>query len=160
MNDLYKRGLEEKNLKLIITDGSKGLHSALEMVYPLIPKQRCWVHKLRNVSNKLAKRYQEACINEARGVYNASNKIEAILIFKEWKKNWQKIKPEAVECLEKDLDELLNFYDCPKTHWIKIRTTNVIERSFREVRRRTRGIFLVSLIKKEERPLKEFTQFS
>jgi putative transposase len=128
------------------------------------------------VSNKLAKRYQEACINEARGIYNASSKQEAILVFKEWKKNWQKIKPEAVECLERDLDELLSFYDCPKSHWIKIRTTNVIERSFREVRRRTRVFSCFSnkescnrLIyaivthlnnKWKEHPLKEFTQFS
>ncbi len=55
-----------------------------------------------------------------------------------WAKRWSAIYPKAVRCIEKDLEELLNFYDTPREMWVKLRTTNVIERSFREVRRRTR----------------------
>jgi putative transposase len=59
-------------------------------------------------------------------------------VYKSWAKIWTTIKPESVRCIERELDELLAFMDCPKKHRVKIRTTNVIERSFREVRRRVR----------------------
>lgn len=175
VNDLYNRGLKGDNLKLIATDGSKGLHSALGIVYPHIALQRCWAHKLRNVSNYLKKAYQDECINDARAIYKAQSKHHAIAIFKAWKKKWLKKSPRAVYCLEKDLEELLNVFQCPKNHWKKIRTTNVIERSFREVRRRTRvftcftnlksceriiyAIFTYLNNKWKERPIKDFTQF-
>ena len=176
VNNLYNRGLKGDNLKLITTDGSKGLHSALGIVYPHIPLQRCWAHKLRNVSNYLKKIYQDECINDARSIYEAASKYHAIIIFKDWKKKWFKKSPRAVHCLEKDLEELLNVFQCPKNHWKKIRTTNVIERSFREVRRRTRvftcftnrqscgriiyAIFTHLNNKWKEHPIKNFTQFA
>ena len=138
LEDLRRRGLEGKNLKLITTDGHKGLCSALEEVYPFIPAQRCWAHKMRNVVNYLLKRYQKECSGEASLIYNATNRLAAIKEFKQWKKKWVKIDEDAVHCLEKDLDSMLRFFDCPESHRIKVRTTNVIERSFREVRRRTR----------------------
>lgn len=138
LTDLYNRGLIGKELKLITTDGCKGLHRALDIVYPEIPRQACWVHKLRNVSNYLPKKHQKECIKEARKIYLADNKKEAVRIYKAWAKKWARIKPEAVRCIERELDELLAFLDCPKEHQVKIRTTNVIERSFREVRRRVR----------------------
>ena len=138
LTDLYNRGLIGKELKLITTDGCKGLHKALDIVYPEIPRQACWVHKLRNVSNYLPKKYRKECIKGARRIYLADNKKEAVRAYKAWAKKWTRIKPEAVRCVERELDELLAFLDCPKEHRIKIRTTNVIERSFREVRRRVR----------------------
>ncbi len=175
INNLYNRGLKGDNLKLIITDGSKGLHSALGIVYPHISLQRCWAHKLRNVSNYLKKAYQDECVNDARSIYQAQGKHHAIAIFKAWKKKWLKKSPRAVYCLEKDLEELLNVFQCPKNHWKKIRTTNVIERSFREVRRRTRVFTCFTNLKSceriiyaifthlnnqwKERPIKNFTQF-
>ena len=58
--------------------------------------------------------------------------------FREWRKRWQEVAPNAVRCLEEDLEELLPFLACPQAHWRKVRTTNAIERAFREVRRRTR----------------------
>lgn len=175
VNNLYNRGLKGNNLKLIITDGSKGLHSALGMVYPHVNLQRCWAHKLRNVSNYLKKIHQDECIDDARDVYRAQSKYEALVIFKAWKEKWIKKAPKAVYCIEKDLEELLNVFDCPKKHWKRVRTTNVIERSFREVRRRTRvftcfsnkesceriiyAIFTHLNNKWKERPIKNFTQF-
>ena len=176
VNNLYNRGLRGDNLKLIVTDGSKGLQSAVGIVYPHVPLQRCWAHKLRNVSNYLKKIYQDDCINEARSIYEAQSKYHAIAVFKGWKRKWLKKAPRAVHCLEKDLEELLNVFQCPKNHRKKIRTTNVIERSFREVRRRTRvftcfsnrqsceriiyAIFTHLNNKWKECPIKNFTQFS
>lgn len=138
LNDLYKRGLEGKNLRLITVDGHKGLRAALEEVYPFIKIQRCWAHKMRNVVNYLPRKRQKECSKDAQAIYNACSKQEAIEQFKLWKRKWAKVSEPAVNCLEKDLSDMLNFFDYPKEHRKKIRTTNAIERSFREVRRRVR----------------------
>jgi len=138
LRDLYKRGLEGKQLCLIVTDGCPGLHGALETVYPYIARQRCWAHKLRNVANKILKRDIDECMAGARLIYLAGHRREAVKCFRDWESRWGILYPRAINCLGKDLDELLNFFDMPSDHWIKVRTTNVIERSFREVRRRIR----------------------
>jgi len=140
VNNLYMRGLEGKNLRLITTDGNEGLLNALQMVYYRVPKQRCWAHKLRNVANKCSRKLQSSVVAEARKIYQQETKSSAIRQFKRFKQIWRAVVPEAVECIEKNLEELLYFYDCPVEMWKKIRTTNVIERSFREVRRRIRTI--------------------
>lgn len=138
LNSLYNRGLKGEVLGLIITDGNAGLENAVDYLYPEVKRQRCWAHKLRNVSNYLKRKDQERCINEARSIYSAKNRKEAVKAYKRWAEDWKDISPKAVRCIEKDLEELLNFYDCPEEIRIKVRTTNVIERAFREVRRRTR----------------------
>jgi transposase-like protein len=140
LNGLYNRGLEGRNLKLITTDGNEGLHNAIELIYPEVLPQLCWAHKLRNVADKLPRRLQGACISEASRIYNAQSYWEALGIYRRWVKSWRLAAPKAVKCMENDIEELLNFYRCdaPKELWIKIRTTNAIERCFREVRRRTR----------------------
>ena len=138
LNGLYYRGLEGKNLKLITTDGNRGLRNAVDLIYSNALHQLCWAHKLRNIANKVPRRLQKVCISEARDIYNASGYDDAIRAYKKWAKVWRQIVPGAVECLEKDLEDLLNFYKCPQDMWKKLRTTNIIERVFREVRRRTR----------------------
>lgn len=138
LRDLYERGLEGKNCSLLVTDGCPGLHKALETVYPYIPRQRCWVHKLRNVVNKLRVKDREDCLSGARLIYLAGHRKEATSAYKTWERKWLAVYPDAVNCLGKDLDELLNFLDTSPAHQVKVRTTNVIERAFREVRRRTR----------------------
>jgi transposase-like protein len=136
LNSLYARGLEGKNLKLLVMDGSAGLRAAAELVYPQAKIQRCWVHKLRNVANACPKQHQ-ACVRQARQIYLAAHRAQAQAAFQRWKQAWKRRCPKAVACLEQDLEELLSFFDCPVEHRIKVRTTNAIERSFREVRRRT-----------------------
>ena len=136
--DLWARGLEGKSLRLITTDGCKGLHNALDMYYGLVPRQLCWAHKLRNVANYLPRRYQEECISRARTIYNTSTRQEAIRIYRQWAETWKRVSTKAVECLARDMDALLPFLDCPEAHRVRVRTTNVIERASREVRRRTR----------------------
>lgn len=175
LNDLYKRGLKGDGLKLIITDGCKGLKAALDTVYAYTKRQHCWVHKLRNVAKYLRKKDEKQVLSELKRVYRADNKREAVSMYKTWRKHWRKKYPKAIDCVERDIDELLNFMDFPVKHRIRIRTTNVIERSFREVRRRTRpmscftnddscnriiyAIFTRLNNKWKEHPLIEFTQF-
>ncbi len=182
LNDLYKRGLKGENLKLIITDGCLGLRAALDTVYAYTKRQHCWVHKLRNVAKYLRKSDEKEVLKEVKSIYKADTKREAIRIFKAWKNRWKRRYPKAIKCVEKDLDELLSFLELslPKKYQKlirrRIRTTNVIERSFREVRRRTRpmncftnqdsvnriiyAIFTRMNTKWEVKPLKEFTQFN
>lgn len=138
LNDLYRRGLHGQALKLVVTDGCPGLRKALDTVYPYVDRQLCWVHKMRNVAKRVPKAMQKECLAGARKIYLAENRREAICCFKQWAAQWRGRVPEAVSCIEKDLEDLLAFMNCPKEDWRKIRTTNAIERSFREVRRRIR----------------------
>jgi len=182
LNDLQKRGLKGENLKLIITDGCKGLHAALDTVYAYTKRQHCWVHKLRNVAKYLKKSDEEEVLAEAKKIYKADTKREAVSLFRLWNKHWHRKYPEAVNCIEKNLDTLLAFLEISIPEKYKslirkrIRTTNVIERAFREVRRRTRpmscftnqdsvnriiyAIFNRLNNKWEVKPLREFTQFN
>jgi len=136
LHSLYQRGLEGAHLKLIVMDGAAGLRAAAELVYPEARIQRCWVHKLRNVANACPKKHH-ACVRQARRIYLAANRSQAQAAFHAWQRAWRTRCPKAVACLEQDLEELLSFFECPVAHRIKVRTTNAIERSFREVRRRT-----------------------
>ncbi len=135
--NLWSRGLRGEFLELIATDGQLGLAKAIARLWAAVPHQRCWAHKLRNLENKL-KASQQAALEEAKLIYLAPNRTEAIARFGRWKRRWQRQTPKAVACLENDLEELLAFFDCPKAHWKRLRTTNVIERLFVEVRRRIR----------------------
>jgi len=138
LGDLYHRGIEGEDIELIVIDGNKGLYKSVDLIYPHAKVQRCWAHKLRNVSNKVPRKLQDECISQARKIYNADSGGEAVKEFKKWAKVWRPVVPDAVRCLEEDLEQLLSFYECRKDLWKKLRTTNAIERSFREVRRRTR----------------------
>ena len=136
--DLKSRGIQGKVLKLITTDGNPGLLKALKEIYPFLKVQRCIVHKLRNMAIKLKRVHLKPCMAEAKDIFNASNRREAIKRFKAWKERWQVEEERAVRCLEKDLYHCLHYYSFPEVLWKKIRTTNVLERDFREVRRRIR----------------------
>lgn len=138
LTDLYQRGLLGGTLRLVVTDGHPGLLAALDLVYPFVRRQRCWVHKLRNVATKLPRRLHPTCLAEAKAIYLAESRRTAVRTFRRWAGRWRTEVPRAVACLEQDLEPLLAFFTCPRAHWRKVRTTNAIERAFREVRRRTR----------------------
>jgi putative transposase len=138
LEDLYRRGLQGEKLKLIVTDGCGGLLAALQTVYPRVPHQRCWVHKMRNLVQAARKRDVEALTTDARAIYNADGVEPAHGAFEKFRRRWQTAYPGLVHRLEKDLPDLLTFYQFSRALWRKLRTTNVIERRFVEVRRRTR----------------------
>lgn len=176
LDNLYRRGLEGESLELIITDGAPGLHAVIDMVYPYTPRQRCWVHKLRNVAVKLSRNIQMECLKGAKLIYLATNRKEAVQRYRDWETSWRASQPKAVECIKKDLDELLTFFAFPEKQRSMIRTTNAIERSFREIRRRIRpmscftnsqsceriiyAIFHYNNTKWENTPIPNFTQQS
>ena len=138
LESLYDRGLRGLNLKMLTTDGGSGLKAALPLIYPEIPKQLCWAHKLRNVANYLPKSQQTECVREARPIYLANTRREARKAWNDWEARWAGAAPEAVACLGRDLEWLLTFLNCPQEHRRLVRTTNYIERLIRELRRRTR----------------------
>lgn len=138
LRQLAERGLKGLHLKLVVTDGCTGLHAALDVVFPYVARQHCWAHKLRNVANCLKKSQQEECLKGARAIYQAPTRRRAVQAFWKWARRWRGEAPKAVGCLERDLEPLLAFLSCPAAHHRKVRTTNAIERCFREVRRRTR----------------------
>lgn len=139
LNDLYRRGLRGEALKLIVTDGGSGLKAALPLVYGQVPVQLCWAHKTRNVLEKVRRADQESIKKDLHRISHAQNLIEARRAAQLFGAKWQKLYPKATACLSRDLPELLTFLrvrlGLPAT---ALRTTNAIERRFREVRRRTR----------------------
>jgi len=181
LNYLYNRGLKGENLKLIVTDGGKGMIAALAIVYSEIKHQRCWFHKLKNIAKLLKKRDQKEIINTLRKIYSAQSKRQALKRFKNFKIVWGNQYPNVIKSIERDLEELLNFLTIPiKKDYRdfirrRIRTTNVIERSFREVRRRTKtmscfnnndslqrimyAVFYRLNTNWKANPLNQFTQF-
>jgi putative transposase len=138
LNDLYRRGLAGKNLQLIVTDGCPGLAAAIQTVYPRTPHQRCWVHKMRNILEKVRKCDYDQVKTEAQAIYLAEDRKQAQAAFRRFSRHWQCHYPSLVRQLERDLPELLSFFGLPRHLWKKLRTTNIIERCFVEVRRRTR----------------------
>jgi len=102
LEPLASEGLKGRKLAMVITDGCPGLHKALEMIYPYVPRQRCWVHKLRNVAAKLPKRVQRECLQGAKKIYLAQTEREARKRCWEWAEKWQEAAPGAVKCLEQD----------------------------------------------------------
>jgi len=138
LNHLYTRGLCGKRLLLIVTDGCPGLAAAIQTVYPQAKHQRCWVHKMRNILEKVRKRDYDAVKAGAQAIYRAGNLRQAQRAFRRFRARWREVYASMVKQLEKHLPELLTFFDFPPHLWRKLRTTNVIERCFVEVRRRTR----------------------
>lgn len=151
LNSLYHRGLKGEGLELIITDGGAGLMAALEVVYPGIDRQHCWAHKARNVLDKVPKAHQPQVKRALNAVSNAPNRRAATRAFWGFCNRYRPLYPAAVRSLERHIDPLLSFHDVkpqphqdPKALAKTIRTTNAIERAFREVKRRTRpmGVFV------------------
>jgi putative transposase len=138
LQDLYRRGLEGRHLQLIITDGCEGLAAALQTVYPQVLHQRCWVHKMRNILEKVRRRDHDQVKADAQAIYLAESRQAARAAFRVFRSRWRGSYPAMVKRLEQDLPELLAFFSFPRHLWKKLRTTNAIERCFVEVRRRTR----------------------
>jgi putative transposase len=136
LRDIQSRGLSI-GPKLSIGDGSLGFWGALAEVYTKTQWQRCWVHKTRNVLNKLPKALQSKAKSDLHQIYLSDTKRNADKAYQKFIDTYGTKYPKASHCLEKDKEALLNFYDFPAEHWQSIRTTNPIESTFATVRHRT-----------------------
>ena len=145
---LYRRGLLGRHLQLIITDGCAGLAAALETLYPGVSHQRCWVHKMRNLTEAFRRKDREPVKRDAQKIYQAPSLARARKAFRDFQRTWQPVYPRVVKSLEKDLPDLLSFYAFPPHLWKKLRTTNAIERCFVEVRRRTRPMVVFTNVQR------------
>lgn len=144
LTDLYKRGLEGTRLEMVCADGGAGLLAALPVVWPEVAVQRCWAHKIRNVLDKVRKADHAKVKAGLHAVMNALTVVAARAAARRFADRWEDTYPKAVKCLRDDLDELLTCWRYPTPEKRRqVRTTNAIERRFREVRRRTRpmGVF-------------------
>jgi transposase-like protein len=144
LNDLYARGLTGEGLTLIVTDGGAGLRAALPLVYPRVAVGRCWAHKSRNVLDKVRAADRERVKCDLHRISHALGRTVARAAARRFVARWHTRYPAAVRCLQQDLEELLACFAFEDPLWRKAaRTTNAIERRFREVRRRTRpmGVF-------------------
>ena len=162
LRDLHERGLEGKLCELITTDGGNGLRNALEVVYPRIPRQHCWAHKTRNVLDKVKKADWEKVKKDLQRISHGKNRQAATQAYWSFCQKYRRAYPGAVKSLGSEIEDLLSFYQVKLSAkerqglnarelqraqmvlWRKIRTTNLIERAFREVKRRTRpmGVFV------------------
>lgn len=133
---LWDQGLKVAP-ELAVGDGALGFWKALAQVFPATRVQRCWVHKTANVLNNLPKSQQPKAKSALHEIYMAETKADAQTAFERFIKTYDAKYPKAVECLAKDRDALLAFYDFPAEHWVHIRTTNPIESTFATVRLRT-----------------------
>ena len=144
LGDLIRRGLTGDGLEMICVDGGAGLLAALPTAYPAVAIQRCWAHKIRNVLDKVRRADQPAVKAGLHAVMNARTRPQARKAARRFADRWEADYPKAVRCLRDDLDELLTCWRYQsRAERKKLRTTNAIERRFREVRRRTRpmGVF-------------------
>jgi putative transposase len=134
--DLKRRGLTI-GPELAVADGALGFWQAIEEVWPTTRGQRCWVHKTANVLNKLPRSQQSKAKRALQEIWMAETKKDALVAYDAFVDTWGIKYDKAAECLIKDRDVLLAFYDFPAEHWKHLRTTNVIESSFATVRHRT-----------------------
>ncbi|MDI6765198.1 MAG: IS256 family transposase, partial [Thermodesulfobacteriota bacterium] len=135
LNDLRERGLTPP--KLVITDGNPGLLRALKEIWSEVLHQRCTVHKTRNVLARVPKKHREEVKRALHRIFHAASLEDALSSANEFQRKYGKLFPTATEVLAKGLSDCLTFFRYPERHWKRIRTSNVLERAFREIRRRT-----------------------
>lgn len=137
LQNLKSRGLVIEP-SLAVGDGALGFWAALEEEYPRCLQQRCWVHKTANILDKMPKSVQSNAKRMIHEMYMSPTKVKALKVYEEFLAHYSPKYPGACKCLEKNKDQLFNFYDFPADHWGHIRTTNPIESTFATVRHRSR----------------------
>lgn len=140
LRDLKKRGLSPP--RLAIADGALGFWRALGRVFPQTDGQRCWVHKMGNVLDKLPKRLQPRAKAQLREIMRAPTRQDALEEISRFVAEFEEKYPKATQSLTRDQDHLLTFFDYPAAHWLHLRTANAVESPFATVKQRlkkTRG---------------------
>jgi transposase-like protein len=134
--DLKRRGLSS-GPQLAVGDGALGFWKALDEVWPTTRAQRCWVHKTANVLNKLPNSLHTKAKGALHNIWMAETRKDAEAALDVFIETYSRKYEKAAECVAKDRDALLAFYDFPAEHWKHLRTTNPIESAFATVRHRT-----------------------
>lgn len=136
LRDLKRRGMRAP--VLAVGDGALGFWAALREVYPETQEQRCWVHKIANVLDKLPKRLQPRAKMMLHEIMRAPDRHSAEEEIERFVEDFEARYPKATDCLTKNQETLLTFFDFPAQHWIHLRTTNPVESAFATVKARTR----------------------
>ena len=144
LNDIYRRGLVGKHVRVVASDGAQGIKQGIALVYPYAKWQLCHTHKLRNLSSNIRHKvaHRRRMMAQASGIYKSESRRQAIKRFVRFCDKWRSLEPKAIRCLEKDFYDTIVYYDFFEDKNF-ISTTNHIERDLEEVRRRikTQGYF-------------------
>jgi len=132
-----KRRVLSSGPQLAVGDGALGFWKALDEVWPTTRAQRCWVHKTANVLNKLPNSLHTKAKRALHNIWMAETRKDAEAALDVFIETYSRKYEKAAECVAKDRDALLAFYDFPAEHWKHLRTTNPIESAFATVRHRT-----------------------
>jgi transposase-like protein len=138
LHDLVERGLRPP--QLIISDGNPGLLRAIQDIWPQVPRQRCVVHRMQNVLARVPRKRQAEVKKAMRRIFYAACLEDAKSEARQFIHRYSREFPTAMEILAKHLEECLSFYRFPERHWRYIRTSNALERAFKEVKRRTKVV--------------------
>ena len=138
LEDLVSRKLSPP--MLVISDGNPGLIRAVNEIWPGVPRQRCTVHRRRNVLTRVPKKDHKRVSQSLNEIFYAPCLEESLAAACRFAGRWGNMYPEATRVLAKDLSDCLTFFRFPPRHWVRLRTSNILERCFEEVKRRTRVI--------------------
>ncbi len=136
LDDIKSRGV--KQIDLWITDGHQAMLNAIALKFPDSRRQRCMLHKLNNVLAHVPEKQRDAVEAEFKAIFYQKNRTKADQCAEAFQEKYRLQFPTAVECMQRDWEACLTFYDYPESHWARIRTTNVIERMFEEVKKRSK----------------------
>lgn len=140
LTSLVARGLDPDAVRLVTADGAGGIAAAVAEVFPAADLQRCWTHRIRNLLDAIPLAERRSCLTGLRAIYRARTRRAAVAAYWRWAVRWRARHPILVRRLETDLDELLAVFSLPEPMRVSLRSTNLIERAFRELRRRLRPI--------------------
>jgi putative transposase len=144
LRSLIARGLDLDAITLVVADGAGGIAAAVEEAFPDAGFQRCWTHRVRNLLDAIPMGERPSCLRDLRAIYRAPTRRAAVAAYWRFAESWRARHPRLVKGLERDLDSLLEIFSLPAPLRLSLRTTNLIERAFRELRRRIRSIGALS----------------
>ena len=136
LDDLKERGVE--TIDLWITDGHKAMLNAIQNKFPSSQRQRCIKHKMENILAYVPKKQQDQVHMDLKAIFYQIDRQKADQVTEAFIEKYATIYPSAIACLQRDWEACLTFYSFPEEHWKFIRTTNIIERMFLEVKKRSK----------------------
>jgi transposase-like protein len=136
LSDIKERGVEQ--VDLWITDGHQAMLNAIELKFPASARQRCIKHKMDNILSHVPDKQRETVRQELRAIFYQANRSTADQVAAAFREKYQAIYPSAIACMDRDWEACLTFYAYPEAHWPSIRTSNIIERTFEEVKKRSK----------------------